>query len=59
MKPRGEDPMRPSTQPPATSWWADRDVQQDRGKFAEKLAEQGPRQTAVTVSYNKPGQEPR
>lgn len=48
------DPMRPSTQPPPTSWWAEKRAQEDRDYFAEKLSEQGPRQTAISPSYNKP-----
>lgn len=51
--------MRPSTPPPARSWWAEREVQQDRAAFDAEAEKQRERMTAVTVSYNKPGQEPR
>lgn len=51
MKPRGQDVMRPSTPPPATSWWT---KPMDRAQFDAEAAKQRARMNAVTVAYNKP-----
>ena len=44
--------MRPSTPPPATSWWT---KPMDRAQFDAEAAKQAERMNAVTVAYNKPG----